>query len=236
MADQEVLFRVLRTFVRTMANTYEVSEVLTELSHNAVEVFGASAAGVALCDDGELRFLTATNDLAAEAEEAQERLQSGPCWRSLEESRPVPVSDLRERFAEWPEYGPEVVRVGFPAVLGLPLVLDSRRIGSLDVYDEQPREWTQDAIDAGTVLADIASAFVLNASEIAHHQRTTAQLQAALDSRIVIEQAKGRLIGELGLSSTDAFERIRRFARSHNQTVADTSRAVLERGAPALGD
>lgn len=198
MTDRDVLFRVLRAFVRTMANTYEVSEVLTELSHNAVDVFGATAAGVALCDDGALRFVTATSDAAAEAEEAQERLQTGPCWKSLDESRPVPVRDLRERLDEWPEYGPEVIEVGFPAVLGLPLVLDSRRIGSLDVYADQPREWSEDAIAAGSVLADVASAFVLNASEIAHHQRTTSQLQAALDSRIVIEQAKGRLIGELG--------------------------------------
>jgi len=234
MASQEVLFQILRKFARTMAGAYEIADVLTDLSHNAVEMFGATAAGVALCEGGQLRFVTATNDAAVEAEDAQERLQSGPCYTSLQEQHPIPVRDIRDRHADWPEYGPIVERAGLLAVLGLPLILDDRRVGSLDVYADQPREWTDDAIAAGTVLADIAAAFVLNATELAQSQRTSEQLQTALDSRVVIEQAKGRLAGELNVSPREAFEIIRHHARSNHRRIAETSRAVVEHGARAM--
>lgn len=234
MADHRALHRVLRKFARTMAGSYDITDALYELSDNAVEVFGATAAGVALCDGDVLRFVTATSEAAVEAERAQERLQAGPCYTSLEECRAVPVDDVREHHDQWPDYCPVVEQVGFLSVLGLPLVLDDRRIGSLDVYHTERRDWSEESISAGEVLGDIAAAYVLNASELAQSQRTAEQLQTALDSRVIIEQAKGRLGGELGIDPDEAYDLIRRFARSNHATVKATCEDVLLRGAAAV--
>jgi len=218
---------VLRKFARTMAGSYDLTDALYDLSDSIVEVLGATAAGVALLDGDELRFVTATSDAGAASERAQERLQSGPCMASIEENRPVPISDIRHHRDRWPAYVPEAEEIGFLGVLGLPLVLGDRRVGSLDIYSERPRAWTDDQIDAALALADIAAAYVLNASELARHQRTAEQLQIALDSRIVIEQAKGMLAQRLGISPNDAFQRIRSSARRRSVTVAEVSRKVV---------
>jgi GAF domain-containing protein len=236
VANQEALSEVLRRFARTMAGSYDIADVLHELSDNVVEVLGATAAGVALCDKSELRFVTATSAAAIAAEQAQEQTQSGPCYTSLQECHPVPVRDIREHHDDWPEFCPIAERHGLLAALGLPLVLDNRRVGSLNAYNSEPREWTDESISAGTVLADIAAAYILNASELERTRRTAQQLQAALDSRIVIEQAKGKLSGQLEISPDDAFHAIRRYARSHSVTVRAVAQSVLDRGVDAIRD
>lgn len=230
MADQEALLRVLRSFARTMAGSYDVPHVLHELSEDVAEILGATAAGVALCDGDDLRFVTATSEAAAAAEEVQERLQSGPCSASICHGEPVPVGDLRERHQEWPEYVPAVERTGFRAVLAVPLVLDERRVGSLDVYNAEPRVWTDEAVSAASALADIAAAFVLNASDLAQAQRTSEQLQTALDSRVLIEQAKGVLAERTGITPNDAFNQIRTHARANNATVRSVCTQIIESG------
>jgi GAF domain-containing protein len=228
MTDQQALSRVLRQFARTMASGYDVTPALCDLSDSLVEVLGATAAGVALLDGDDLRFVTATSDAAAEAERVQERLQCGPCIESVRTGQPVPVRDVRSCRQIWPEWASAVEEIGFRAALGIPLVLDDRRIGSLDIYSCEPREWSEDAVDAALVLADIGAAFVVNASELAQRQRTTAQLQTALNTRVVIEQAKGVLAERLGISPDEAFQQIRASARSHGTKVRDLCRRVID--------
>lgn len=229
MADQQALSRVLRQFARTMTSSYDITEALYDLSDSLVDVLsGATAAGVALLDGDELRFVTATNDAGAEAERLQERLQVGPCYESTEKNEPVVINDLRACHDHWPDYAPAVEELGFRAVLGIPLVLEDRRIGSLDVYGTEPCQWSEEAVNAALVLADVAAAYVVNASELAQSQRTTEQLQEALDSRVVIEQAKGALGERLGISPEEAFRRIRASARRQSTKVAVICRQVID--------
>jgi signal transduction protein with GAF and PtsI domain len=228
MTDQQALSRVLREFARTMAGNYDIAEALHDLSDRVVEILHATAAGVALFDRDVLRFVTATSDAAAAAERIQEELQSGPCLASIERNEPVAVPDLCAERERWPEYVPAVERVGFRSMLGIPLVLDDRRVGSLDVYSEAPREWDEEAVNAAVVLADIGAAYVLNATELVSSQRAAEQLQAALDSRVVIEQAKGVLSERLGISTSDAFQRIRASARRQSTKVGEVCRRVID--------
>lgn len=239
MIDQDVMCEVLRRFARTMAGTYDVTAALYDLSDTVVQVMGATAAGVALLDGDQLRFVTATNSAAAEAESLQERLQEGPCMEAIRRAAPVPVGDMRDHHDRWPDYGVALEEVGFRAVLGLPLVLDDQRVGSLDVYDVQPRTWEQAVLDAGLALADITAAYVLNASALAQSQRTTEQLQTALDTRVLIEQAKGVLAERLGVTTSEAFERIRTSARTDRVKITEVCRLVIDTdhvpGAPGRG-
>lgn len=228
MIDKQALLRVLRDFARTMAGGYDTTRVLYDLSDSVVNVVGATAAGVALLDGQALRFVTATNELGAQAEQLQEQLQSGPCMASIHENRPVPIADLAEHHDRWPQYAPKVQGVGLRAVLGLPLVIDQRQVGSLDIYSAEPREWDDEDIEAAMALADIGASYVLNASQHEQSQRTTEQLQTALDTRVIIEQAKGVLSERVGISTDAAFERIRASARRQSLKVAELCRRVID--------
>lgn len=229
MTDHTALSRVLRHFARTMAANYDITQVLHDLSDDIVEVLGATCAGVALLDeDGDLRFVTATSDTAAEAEHIQERLQAGACVEAIERNEPVAVHDLRDCHDRWPDYAREIEQIGVRAVLGVPLVVDDRRVGSLDIYGDEPRQWDDEAITTALVLADLGAAYVLNASELARTKRTAEQLQTALDSRIIIEQAKGVLAERTGTSTNEAFQRIRAAARSQSTKITEICRKVID--------
>lgn len=230
MTDQQALSRVLRRFAQTMASSGEIdiSHALHDLSDDLVEVLGAAAAGVALLDGDELRFVTATNETAVQAERVQERLQSGPCVEAISRGEPVAVADLGECHDRWPDYARAVEDIGVRAALGVPLVIEDRRVGSLDIYSYEPRHWDEEAITTALTLADLGAAYVLNASELAQSRRTAEQLQNALDSRVVIEQAKGVLAERIGISTDDAFQRIRAAARSQSTKVTDICRKIID--------
>jgi GAF domain-containing protein len=231
MGDHEVLFDVLRRFARTMTSRYDLPDVLHELCVHASEVLGAAGAGVSVFDDdGRLRFVTATSEVVITAERAQEEGEEGPCYSSLEEMRPVVVDDIGAVRDRWPGYCRTLEEQGLHAVLGLPLVLSDQRIGAIDVYDGPPRSWSESEVAAASVLADVATAYVANAGELARSRRTTEQLQHALESRVEIEQAKGKLSQSAAMSLDEAFELMRARARSTSRTVRDIAREVIERG------
>jgi GAF domain-containing protein len=235
MADHEVLHDVLRRFARTMTRRYDLSDALLEFCDHVTEVLDAAGAGVSLFDDqGDLRFVTATSEAVVVAEQVQEDAQAGPCISSVEERQPVAVTDVRDHADRWPDYAKKVTEHDLGAVLGLPLILDDERIGSMDVYDHSPRTWEPDQIDSAVVLADIAAAYVFNASELARSRRTAEQLQGALDSRVVIEQAKGVYAGQRNVSMDDAFQAIRSHARHSQRTVRDVAQSIVDDGAEVI--
>jgi GAF domain-containing protein len=228
MSDQQALARVLRRFARTMAGTYDIGEVLLDLSDSIVEVLDADAAGVALLDDGAIRYITATSADAVRAEQVQERLQRGPCLDAIRQGEAVAVTDLSGQPDRWPGYAADLDEIGFRAVLGIPLVLDDRQVGSLDAYGTAPRSWDDDAIAAAMVLADIGAAFVLNATELTERARTTDHLRRALDRPFVIEQAKGVLAERLGVSLEDAFHLLRASSRRQSTKLNDLCQRVID--------
>lgn len=235
MGDHQVLFDVLRRFARTMTAQYELPDVLHELCVHASEVLGATGAGVSVFDDeGRLRFVTATNEVVITAERAQEEGEEGPCYTSVAEMRPVVVDDIVAIRDRWPGYCRTLEEQGLHAVIGLPLVLSDRRIGAIDVYDDAPRSWSESEVASASVLADVATAYVANAGELARSRRTTEQLQHALESRVEIEQAKGKLAQSAHMSMDEAFELMRARARSTNRPVREIAREVIETGVDVL--
>lgn len=140
------------------------------------------------------------------------------------------IDDVGNERHRWPGYCDVLERHDLRAVLGLPLVINDERIGALDVYDRSTRSWSETEVSAAGVLADVATAYVANAGELARTRRTAEQLQHALDSRVVIEQAKGKLSESTSLSMDEAFELMRNHARSTGQTVRSVARQVIDQG------
>ena len=108
--------------------------------------------------------------------------------------------------------------------------LEERNVGALNLYSTSVRPWTERDLAAATVMADMATAYLINASVYDKQKRLAEQLPQALDSRVVIEQAKGVLANEHDISVDEAFERIRKHARAHGATVQTVAEAVVDVG------
>lgn len=236
-ADQTALFRVLRRFAETLANRFDVADVLYNLTDSAVEVLGATAAGVSLAnDERELQFVSANSQAATDLERVQQDTKQGPCHRAFTTNQTVVVNDIATHD-EWPTYRSTAIEVGFHAVLGIPLIVGGSALGALNVYNNEPRDWAENDVRAAHVLADIATSYVLHASQLDEARRLNEQLQQALDSRVVIEQAKGILSGEHGIGLDAAFVVLRHHARSKQATLRAVADAVVELGLrPPLPD
>jgi GAF domain-containing protein len=229
MADQKLLMKTLSEFASMLVQDFTISDVLHDLAERATAVVGADGAGVCLQDAGHLRFATALDERCSDLERVQETEQAGPCVDALRAGEVVAVADLAEAPG-WGGYGQAARAAGIAAILGVPMRLDGEKIGTLNIYSNTRREWSEDDLDASRVLADIASSYVINASKLAQEHRVNEQLQEALDSRVIIEQAKGILAAEHGISIDKAFELLRRHARSHRASLRSVAEAVVNLG------
>jgi GAF domain-containing protein len=227
MAVDPNLLIVLRQFARRMADRFEVDDVLYELCDHVVTVLGATGAGVAVVNaKGELRFVTATSQLVVEMERVQEEHQQGPCVEAFHSGQIRVVADAAQ-LEQWPTYRDTAKELGLTSVAGVPLALNGRSVGALNIYSAEPRDWSEDTLESASVLADIATSYVLRAGELAQAQELNAQLQHALDSRVIIEQAKGSLARDHEISVDDAFELLRGHSRQTNTPLREVARAVV---------
>jgi GAF domain-containing protein len=230
MADQQLLMKALSEFAGTLAKGFTVSDVLHDLADQVTVVLGIDGAGVSVQDGDRLQFVTALDERSAALEGIQDADQAGPCvdaWRSGET---VAVSDLRRSSHGWDRYERAARKVGVVAIAGIPMKYDNQRIGALDLYSTSPREWSDDDLESARILADIATSYVVHASELDRQRRLIEQLREALDSRIVIEQAKGILSAERQISVDAAFELLRRHARSNAASLRSVAEAVVRLG------
>ena len=228
MAEPDLLLRALSDFARTLAGRYTIADVLTQLTDHIAEVLDVSGAGVSLLDESNrLRFVTASSALLTEAEQTQERLQQGPCVDAVQTGEIIKSVDL-ERESRWPDLRPVLLAAPFRSAAGIPLQSEDRRLGSLNLYDAARRDWSDDDLRTATVLADMAVGYLVHASQLEQAERTREQLQEALDSRIIIEQAKGMIANANGIAIDDAFDLLRRYARSQRKPLRAVAADVVE--------
>lgn len=229
MATTQALFELLRRFATTMARDFEVNDVLYELCDSAVVTLDAAGAGVSVAvGEGRLEFVTATDQSVVTIEQAQERYQAGPCVEAFRRREVVTVPDISQ--TAWRHYRAAASEAAFVSAVGLPLMLDDRRVGSLNVYDRRVREWSEADLAAAQVLADVATAYLLRAGELAEARKLGEQLQHALDSRIVIEQAKGMLSRDHSISVDAAFDLLRSHSRRTNTPLREVAHSVVHDG------
>jgi GAF domain-containing protein len=229
--DEQLLLTVLADFAHTLARRFDVSEVLYRLAENVVAILNVAGTGVSVVDDaGRLRPVTAINELTRQLEEVEEAAQQGPCVDSFHRSEVVKVPRLVERADEWPEWSAEAKRHGIEAVLGIPLRVEGQAIGAMNIYSAEPREWRDAEVQVAQVLGDIAASYVANASDLEQSRRTTEQLREALESRIIVEQAKGMLASEYLITVDQAFALLRDHSRRHGAGLRGVADAVVNLG------
>lgn len=227
MEPSDPLAVALSAFARTMAQKFEITDVLYDLTERVAEVIGLPSAGVSLLQDGTLRHAISLNATGAAIEVAQEKSQRGPCVDAARTMDVVTVTDLRAEPDRWPEVNRAARASGIFAVAGIPFSSGHKILGALNLYDTSPRQWSDTDLAQAGVLADMATSYVVHASQLQRERRTNEQLQQALDSRVVIEQAKGILANHHGVTVDQAFDRLRAHARSNNAPIRAVADAII---------
>jgi GAF domain-containing protein len=228
VVDQERLTSVLIEFARTLLNAYEVDDVLYRFCDQVSEVLPVDGAGVMLNDEvGHLRFVAASDRIVQEIEALQIELGEGPCLAAYEFGEQVIVADL-SRDPRFPKFGPRAQRAGLETVHSFPMHAGGQRVGALNVYQATRGTFSEADQLAGQILADVATTYILNARAYEQSSRLAGQLQNALDTRVVIEQAKGRVAEQLRTDMGTAFELMRKHARSQGRRLHDVAAEVVD--------
>lgn len=225
MVDQAGLAQLLAHIAQTLITDYGVSEVLDDLTRDCVPLLGVRGSVVVLAGpDERLAIAAASDDDSALLHRAEVEEGMGPGQRAYAGAAPVLVPDLR---AVGGSFAAAAGDAGVQAVASLPMVVHDRRIGALTLYRAESGPFPPAVVDAAATLAASSTAYVLNARALDGATRLADQLQAALQSRVVIEQAKGKLAEQLQMDVGVAFELMRSHARSHRMKLQEVARLVM---------
>jgi GAF domain-containing protein len=227
--SSERLAKVFVEIADTLVDEFDLIEFLHMLTVRVADLVGASAVGLLLADDrGHLRFVAASDERAKVVEMFQIQTSEGPCLEAYRSSKPIVNADLTDPDARWPRFAGRAVEVGFRSVHAFPLRLRSQVIGAMNVFGNDVGGGF-DAGDADVVqgLADVAAIGLLQERTISRGEALTDQLQSALNSRIVVEQARGAIAQTLQVSVDVALTILREYASAHDQRLSDVARAVI---------
>lgn len=223
--------RLAETFVQvadTLVDDFDLIDFLTVVTERAAELAGSSASGLLLSDENaHLQFMAASTESARIVELFQVQREEGPCQDCFHEGRAVRETELEKAAARWPHFAPLAVSAGFRSVHAFPLRHQQTIIGALNLFDTDPRIFSDADVHLLQALADVATIGLLQERTIRHGELLTEQLQRALNSRITIEQAKGALSQLHAVTPDSAFEMLRAYSRRHHYRLTDVADAVL---------
>ncbi|MFD7819245.1 ANTAR domain-containing protein [Streptomyces sp. NPDC059785] len=212
-------------------------DMLHDLTTYAVRLLGVRSAGVTVLDAaGRLDHLTASDDVCARLEQDQHHLGEGPGVDStrtagtLHPRALLPHGPAPER---WPRFAPRAAAAGYTSAAAVPLRTGKRIRGALNLLHAGPGALQPAGLQRAQMLADAAAIGLHYHHSLRARDETICQLESALHSRIVIEQAKGVLACRLGTDMEDAFHRLRAHARSRQHKLTDLARHVIEGDIPA---
>ena len=222
--DADLLSDTFVELADTMVADFDVIDFLHLLTDRSVVLLSASAAGVMLADPrGELRVAASSNEAAGLLELFQIQNDQGPCLDCFRTGRAVTAADLAGPGQPWPRFAAAAAGSGFRAVEALPMRLRDQVIGALNLFRAAPGPFDPAELRIGQALADVATIGLLHERNVRRSDTVAEQLQGALNSRVVIEQAKGKLAERFGLDMDQSFAMLRDYARNSNQRLTDVA-------------
>jgi GAF domain-containing protein len=228
MSRESRLAEAFVTLADALVSDFDVADLFHDLAGVCVELLEVTAAGLMLVDaSGRLRVMSSSSERSRLLELMEIQDDEGPCLDCHREGRPVLVGDVAAERARWPSFADEAMRVGFGAVYALPMRLRSDTIGALNLFHRDPDTITEATLRIGQALADVATIAILQQRAVQAREELAQQLQTALNSRVIIEQAKGVLAERRHADMSTAFNLLRGHARSTHQQLADVARAVV---------
>jgi GAF domain-containing protein len=229
MPREQDLLTAFVEFADTFVDDYDVVEFLHRLATRCVELVDASEAGIMLADrDGTLRYVASSSERMRLIELFELQHDQGPCLDAYHGGVSVHCGLTEDANTRWPRFAPHARDVGFASVSAVPLRLRTEIIGALNLFSPTPGPLGAEDQTVAQALADIATIGILQERALRDSHIVTSQLEAALESRIVIEQAKGIVAERAHVSIDAAFTLLRGFARSHNRLLSQTAHAIID--------
>jgi transcriptional regulator with GAF, ATPase, and Fis domain len=221
-----------RTFVEladTLVTGFDMVEFLHMLTERCVDILGVGAAGLMLVDDrGGLRIMAASEERAHLLELFQLQNNEGPCLDCCRSGQAVVIDDLDAEAERWPTFAPEARAAGFRSVNAVPMRLRNTILGALNLFSGDARGLDDADVRVAQALADVATIGILHERAATDAQSLVAQLHTALNSRVVIEQAKGLLAERLQIDMDEAFRLLRGYARQAKRSLSDVAQDLLD--------
>lgn len=212
----------------TLVDDFDMMDFLHLLTERCVQLLGVSAAGLLLADgQGTLQVVAASSERTRLLELFQLQTDQGPCVECFRSGQPVLVADLPSA-GRWPHFAAAAAEIGFAAVCALPMRLRTEVVGALNLFDVTAAELEPAKVRVGQALADVATIGLLQHRAIRDRDVLTTQLQTALNTRVLIEQAKGVLAERLQLDVSAAFTVLRGEARRRNLRLSELAHAIVD--------
>ncbi len=233
MSREALLARTFVELAESLVDDFDVVELLTLLADRCVEIVDVAAAGLMLVlPDGDLRVMASSSEAMRVLELFEAQADEGPCVDCYRSGQPIVNLKLDDVDNRWPRFAPKAVEAGFRSVHALPMRLGTRTIGALNMFRVDEGQMREADVVAAQALADVATIAILEHRAATEAKVLNEQLTQALNTRIVIEQAKGVVAEQADLDMDQAFTRLRRYARNHHLRLTDVATAVSTKALP----
>jgi GAF domain-containing protein len=228
MPREGLLARALVELADTLVDDFDVVDLLTRLADGCVEVLDVGAAGIMLvAPEGVLRVVASSSEAMRLLELFELQADEGPCLDCFRTGEPVVNAHIDADRGHWPRFATEATAAGFNVVHAFPMRLRRAIIGAVNLFNVGNAEMTPADVVAAQAMADLATIALLQHRAAVQAKELNDQLAGALNSRIVIEQAKGVVAERLSVDMVEAFSRLRRYARDHNLLLVDVAGDVV---------
>ncbi|HEY2877158.1 GAF and ANTAR domain-containing protein [Nocardioides sp.] len=212
----------------TLVDDFDLIDFLHHVATNAAEITSSTAVGLMLDDHaGNLRFMAASSEDARLLELFQLQNSEGPCLDAHDTGEEVADIVIEESMERWPVFTPRAIELGLRSAHCFPLRLRDQVIGAMNTFRADASPMSQEERRVARALADLATIGLMQERALRRAEELTEQLQFALNSRIVIEQAKGAVARTLEIGVDDAFGVLRAYARQHRLRLTDVARNVV---------
>jgi GAF domain-containing protein len=227
MTKETLLMRTLVQLADNLVADFDVVDLLTLLSDRCVQALDVVAAGVMIATPGgSLQVVASSSEAMRTLELFQLQADEGPCVDAYRSGTPVVNQDLQSATGLWSRFAPLAIAAGFRSTHSLPMRLRGQTIGAINLFRADDGTLSADDVAAAQALADVATIAIIQHRGAVDSRALNDQLNYALNSRIVIEQAKGKLSEAAHLDVDQAFRRLRRHARNHNLRLTDLANDV----------
>ncbi|GAA3029493.1 GAF and ANTAR domain-containing protein [Streptomyces olivoverticillatus] len=237
MSRQQQVSEVFVEMADTLVDDFDIIDFLQKLSARCVELLDVSAAGILLADSrGDLQIIAASDENTRLLELFALQHDQGPCVECYTQGAARLNIDLTDPVVaqHWPLFADRACGSGYATTHALPLRLRHHVMGALNLFHTERAVLGVEDTTLAQALADIATIGILQQRTLEQSQTERSQLQAALTSRIVIEQSKGILAERLQTSPDHAFATIRAHARTHHLRISELARQIVDGDAPGL--
>lgn len=225
--------QLLQTFARladTLVDDYDVVDLLQSLVDACRDLLDTTAAGILIADqNGNLEVIVSTSEASRLVEVMQLGAEAGPCIECYRTGAPVSLPSIVDAPAGWEQFRDSALEQGFASAEAIPLRLRDATIGTLNLLNAEPGRPSEENLIAARAFADVATIGILHERSIRESETLTEQLQLALRTRVVIEQAKGVVSHTNGVPVDAAFDLIRAYARSHQLRLSDVAVRLVNR-------